>query len=208
MYTICYDMASFFSQFPLSEEVRGYMCFKREGRVYRWMGLPMGHRPACHIAQAALDRLCRRAERVAHTCKFVDNVKFSGTKQQITEAALLFLDDCTKVKATVNELVDEKIFNWGQLSAEQKLAYVESCITTSTTFLGLDMDHTHNTVRVADKTISKLKTLWELRWYWSMHDFNAYISLCCYVVDNTTHNWGLSRQLIKLFRIALRIAVH
>jgi hypothetical protein len=180
-HTICFDMASFFSQFPLTEEVRNFMCFKRNGKLYRWCRLPMGHRPACHIAQAALDRLCRRAASFAHTCKFVDNVKFTGTKAAITKAALAFLEDCYKVHGTVNELVDDGITDWMSLSEAEQLEYVTRQITTTTTFLGLDFDHVKKTVRVATKTLEKLERIWNLRWHWSLHDFSAYISLCCYV---------------------------
>jgi hypothetical protein len=179
-FTICLDMASWFSQFPLSEGVSNYMAYKYNDKTYRWTRLAMGHRPACHIAQAALERLATRARSSAHVVCFVDNIKFTGTAKQCIDACLIFLEDCAKVGATVNELVECDIANWSALSDKEKLIFVESQLKSTVTFLGLDLDHTNKTSRVAKKTIDKATQIWNLRHHWSLHDFNAFVSLLSY----------------------------
>jgi hypothetical protein len=92
----------------------------------------------------------------------------------------MFLEDCATVGATVNELVDCNIPDWSALSDQEKLAFVESQIKTTVTFLGLDLDHTSKKSRVAQKTVDKATQIWNLRQHWTLHDLNAFISLLSY----------------------------
>jgi hypothetical protein len=188
-FTLCLDMSSWFSQFPLSEAVRNANIYKHGDELYRWVRLAMGFRGACHIAEAALLRIMARASKcVPNSLGFIDNVKFDGSFNEVLEAGIAFMEDCVLVNATVNEI---SVKDWqtnqglGEEGKERNQELVKEQICQRITFLGLDVDHQKKTAAIAEKTIKKIKLVWSHRDNWSLHDFNAYVSLLCFAMYAT-----------------------
>ena len=183
-YTLCLDMASWFSQFLLSDEVRNGLCYWHHGVLYRWRRLPMGQRNACHIAEAVINTLCITARKHAKTITYIDNVKFSGTKAQVLRAARAFVVAANAIGATINEV---PLGTKGRaLDAQLKplAKQVED-------FIGMTADHMDKTVRVAQKTIDKVNKVWDQHKFWNVHHYLSFISLlqyCDYVNGITPHN--------------------
>lgn len=171
-WTLCLDMASWYSQFAYAEKVRNFMCYEHQGKMYRWVRMAMGHRPAGGIGNGALKRLMKRAEQHAHGIAFIDNAKFTGTQANVIKAGIAFLDDCAKCNATVNELVDQdiSIAKWASLSLGEKTAIVTGLVKHKDTYLGLELDHVKKTSRISSKTVDKISTIWDLREHWTLHD--------------------------------------
>ena len=189
LYTLCLDAASWFSQFLLSEMVRNVFVYKHQGKLYRWKRLGMGWTGSCGVAESALLRLMHRASKACNnSLGFVDNVKFDGSFEEVLEAGFQFMEDCTLVNVTINEI---SITDWkknqedGAEGRKKNYDLVRQLITQRTTFLGLVVDHQKKSVAIADKTLNKIRAVWDRRHDWSFHDFNAYISLLCFTMYAT-----------------------
>jgi hypothetical protein len=77
-YALQFDAASFYDQFALSPDVSEYFCFKSGGQSWRYTALPMGFRPACSVAQAAMMTLADVNVPGVSTFVYIDNVLFTG----------------------------------------------------------------------------------------------------------------------------------
>jgi len=200
-YTLCLDMASWFSQFLLEPDVRNWLCYHHKGKLYRWRRLPMGQRNACHIAEATIKTLAHRASEVAHTITYIDNVKFSGSKEHCTKAARLFVEDANAVGATINEIPLG-------LAGEDLTAALGKLVKPTEDFIGITVNHKDKTVEVAKKTKVKLETIWKKREHWTVHHFLAFTSLllyCDYVTGHRPHHWfdALRQSRDISYRIAM-----
>lgn len=140
------DMKSYYDQFPLSEGVKKKMCFLGDdGKVYALERLPMGLRPACEVAQAVtwflLDFEMDPRVKV-NTC--IDNIRFTGPKNETTDAIRTFLTRCKIVGAQLDknpELTDEGITALDERKGD---------------FLGEHYDYVNGTRALTPKTVDKL----------------------------------------------------
>lgn len=99
--TVQFDLAAWFDQFGLGDELRPYFCFLVAGKEVALHRLPMGLRHAVFVAQSALWQLLN-FPRSAAVDTTIDNVRFTGTKSAVMKDAVAFLRRCAVVGATLN----------------------------------------------------------------------------------------------------------
>jgi hypothetical protein len=153
--SIALDMVSWFSQFDLGEEMRNSLVFAAFGKLYRWTRLPMGLRQACDIAQLALEILMWQPPDEQKKCTklgYIDNVKFSGKREEVIDSVMAFLARCHYCGASVNETPTDA-------SREDVSKLVES----HHDFIGIHVDHVNQTKKNTQKTLDKIKFIWENR---------------------------------------------
>jgi hypothetical protein len=139
-YGAAFDMRAWFHQFELAEAVREFYGFKVNHKWWQLLRLPMGARPSCALAQAAILALTRRASQFAKVFCYIDNVLFLGDHSQVSKAIQCFLEDCGKVDAQINE--------GGDTEPKQNIEYC-----------GLLLDLHKKTIDVTPKVIAKLQTM-------------------------------------------------
>jgi hypothetical protein len=96
------DLKASFFQLDLAPEVRRFFCFVAGGRVWRMCRLPMGasHSPA--IMHAVLGALAGFVA-PCRVDKYVDNIRFHGTKRDVADAFAVFARRCAAAGATLKE---------------------------------------------------------------------------------------------------------
>ncbi|MBS1986335.1 hypothetical protein JST99_00170, partial [Candidatus Dependentiae bacterium] len=134
---IQFDMAAWFDQFTLAEDIRRFFGVKK-GVCLRV--LPMGFRPSCRVANAVTNVL--QDIQMPHVLKAscVDNVIFFGKPDDLATAAQRFLKRCDSVSAVVKER--------------------DPAIATNYDFLGEHYCHIDKTRALTSKT--RLKAEWLL----------------------------------------------
>eukprot|EP00760_Papus_ankaliazontas_P037352 PhM_4_TR8460/c5_g1_i2/m.47262 len=103
----CADLTKSFSQLELAPEVRRFHCFQdSDGRWYAYNVAVMGSRPSAEIMDAVTKVLAmaRQPSTSVTTKTHIDNVRFLAADRSTVQTAMnVFLENCRRVRATVNE---------------------------------------------------------------------------------------------------------
>ena len=101
------DFCSWFERFPLSEEVSKHFCFTTGGRTWRCKRMPTGATFSADVGTAAtsvlLDGVLEGLEKV-NAARNIDNVRFTGPRDQVVIAAWRFVQRCKKAGADLNDI--------------------------------------------------------------------------------------------------------
>ena len=177
----CLDQSSFFSQFGMSEDVQMHLCFMYEGEWYAWTRLPMGTRPACHVAQTTLDILAAESRKMVTVRTYIDNTKFSGNERVVLhEAVLTFILRCHKAKSKINGIPYTED---GELPPTPILnEWISQAIGSKGEFLGVELDHENKTVALSKKSVGKATKVRDacLNSKYTARQFSAALSLLMY----------------------------
>ena len=147
-YCVTLDFSAYFDVFEYAELIRGYFAFAHEGKVYFLTRMAMGQRQAVDVACAATDVLLDFPTDV-YKDSHVDNVRFlSDDRDALIDAVHTFLQRCRTAGVTVNEV---------DLTGEVSRDCIATLVCTAGEYLGLDFDYTAKKVRVAAKSVAKLK---------------------------------------------------
>ena len=101
---IAFDMASYYPQFPITERVSYAFAFKTKRGWYRMTRLVTGARWSTNVATSATKVLSETTIQGVTVDTCVDNVRFSGSAQQTTEAAWEFVQRCKRCDVKLNEV--------------------------------------------------------------------------------------------------------
>lgn len=167
-YAISVDFAAYFDQFPMDDEVRRLMAFRSGGKVWLLARMPMGQRHAVAVAQAATNVLLSfpmPSGVTSQSC--IDNVRFVGSKQGVTEAARMLLRRCASAGVTVNEVA----------ATDDVDKRVRELVHQQGTWLGAEYDYRHKRQRVAEKSMVKLSASWKRRGEWTHRQYAAHVGL-------------------------------
>ena len=158
---IQFDFISFYDQFLLGEEVRAFFCFLgHDGELYSLRLLPMGLRLAVAAAQATMWQLLnfKRSQHVqVTTC--IDNVAFAGPREEVYTAINTFLTRVCESRFSLNGMED---IDYKNLSDAQKRRLFSKLEEIEPEFLGEKYFILEHKRCLTDKTIKKLKMVWEL----------------------------------------------
>jgi hypothetical protein len=146
-YLCAIDMSSWFSQFGLSKEVRQFFCSQGPETWEAHTRLPMGFRGACIIAQRAAQILAHTASTKCRTLVYIDNILFSGTKEEVVAGLTCFVESAVAVGAQINEIPDPTSIDFDGL------------ISTKVNFCGMVLDAANRSVTISNKTLSKIDDL-------------------------------------------------
>jgi len=138
-HAVQFDAAAFYDQFPLSPEVSAFFSLSTSTGTWRFARLPMGFRPACSIAQEAMQVLAAVNVPGVTAFVYIDNVLFTGDNEEdVIRAGEIFKARCASANVTLNdpEINDPPhVFD----------------------FLGVNYNLEDRTARNTEKTISKLQ---------------------------------------------------
>lgn len=141
LWAVCFDIAISFNQFRKSAEVAPYYGLNINGRYYTLNVMGMGEVHAADCMHTATTILAK-ATVTKWNVEFhvhVDNVRFLGSKEQVTGAAKYFKQLCEQCSITLNvEDVNEP----------------HQCGD----FLGMNLDYRNGTVKLSAKMIKKLSS--------------------------------------------------
>jgi hypothetical protein len=185
------DMKSWFFQFVVSREVALLQCHFFEGAWWCWLRLAMGMLFACYIAQLALDMLAQYAmHRTAtathpatrlHTLTYVDNLKYTGTTEELLQVGMSFVRTCAEANVAVGEFYSLGITasNFEDRTADIH-ATLETLISEKCDFIGLSLDHKSKEVRLTQKVVTKIEAAWAIRSTWTVRNACSFIALLIY----------------------------
>jgi hypothetical protein len=152
-YSISLDFAAYFDAFELKEEVQLLHCFRVGEDVMCLTRLPMGQRQSVEVAQGATNVLLDFDLKGATAQSCIDNVRFVGTRFQVIEAARAFIKRCNTANIKINDLRQRDEDLDEQLS---------TLAVSNGDWLGIHYDLKTKRVRIAQKSVDKLKRVKEL----------------------------------------------
>jgi len=136
-YALQFDAAAFYDQFPLSPSVSSFFSFVTPSGSWRYTRLPMGFRPACFIAQTAMEVLADVDVPGVKVFVYIDNVLFSSDcPSSLERAAAIFKERCSSANVTLNDEANDS--------------------RTAFSFLGVQYDTAARTAKNTTKTAEKL----------------------------------------------------
>lgn len=169
-YSIQFDMTAYFNAFVLGQKVRRFHTFRGvDGLLYQLTRLPMGSTTAPAIAQVTTWVLIDFPMK-ARVDTMIDNIRFCGTKQDVIDAAMTFLERIDACNLTLND--DE-----GKCRDAKA---IEGLLVREDTFLGDKFDYANHRVCTGDKTIAKLRASRENAENWTNRQFAAHFALLVY----------------------------
>jgi hypothetical protein len=194
-YAVCLDFAAYFDQFQLSEEVSRLMCFRHGGQAYRLLRMPMGQRQAVSVAQFATNLMLSFPMPLGVTVQScIDNVRFVGPREGVEEAATCFVRRCRRASVTINELPDAGADREG----------IAALIHQEGDWLGARYDYAHGRQKLAEKTVSKLRTSWARRAEWTHRDYAAHMGLLFFAASVLHTRIGDFFEAMKQLRLRSR----
>lgn len=98
------DFRSFYHQFKLEPQVRDFFRFAAEGKIYRFMVLPMGFVGACTTAQHFSEYLAQACARNIFSDVYLDNILLAGTRADVEQAFLHLRHMCASLNVTIGEM--------------------------------------------------------------------------------------------------------
>ena len=163
-YAAQFDMKNWFTQFGLAPGVRDYYVTKAGNKYYRATRLPTGMRQSCTVAQCASEILAEKTKKYVSTYVYIDNILFVGTRENVKIAIQVFLEECARVKATVND-VDFDNYD------------PEKYIQQELVFSGMTLNYADKTIALGPKTRMKVEKVWEAADRLSHRMVSAYLAL-------------------------------
>jgi hypothetical protein len=147
---IAIDLAAFFDQILLDDDVTYCQAFKAAGKLLRNLRLPMGSRFSSAIGTALLRVLLDFDLRGVRVDWCVDSARFVGKKEAVVDAAFRFVQRCKEVGASANEL---------DCSTASREDVAKLWNVHDADYVGECLDFQHKTIRCRAKHIEKLQSL-------------------------------------------------
>lgn len=148
-----WDMAGYYPQFPVTEEISYAQAFLVNGQWYRFTRMVTGARWSAAVATAATRVLSyrhdTRGDVIVDTC--VDNVRFAGDEGPVNEAAWEFVKRCAQCKVKLNE-VNVYEATWQDVCRNYR---------TQDDFFGEMGDYNKNELQCREKHVQRLSEYWE-----------------------------------------------
>ena len=144
------DLAGFFDQFRLPDDVTWHQVFEVEGTLFRNLRLPMGGRHSTQVATAATRLLLSFDHPGVRVDVCTDNVRFTGTRQAVLAAARTFVGRCRLARAKLNE-IDIDNFSDADLDALIRVKDAD--------FVGEVYDYADKTIKCRTKHVERLQLL-------------------------------------------------
>ena len=101
---IAVDLAGFFDQLRLPGDISWHQCFRVGNKIYRNLRVPMGGRHSTQIATAVTRMLLSFDHQGVRVDYCTDNVRFTGPRHLVVQAAETFLKRCSVARAKLNEI--------------------------------------------------------------------------------------------------------
>lgn len=141
-FCVTLDFTCYYWQFALQDAIRQFYCFRYKGHVFRMTAMPMGQRHSAGVGHMATVGLIAKANSFADA--YIDNVRFvDDNTTKLAHTVWSFFADCQAIGITINEL--------------QQPDQVLGLIRSSGEYLGIHFDYLAKTVKLAEKSITKLK---------------------------------------------------
>lgn len=183
-----FDFSAFYDHFAYDASVKNFFCCEDlDGIVYRLCRLGMGQRSGCGVGQATTNVAIaipgvtykgnwRLTSENVVVSSIIDNVRFVGIRSKLLDVGFSFLKRCARIRITVNGLGH----TW-EKSDEDLRKFVESQIQTKDEFNGVAYDYVNKWVRVGEKTMNKIHSVYDVPLEtWSCRSFAAMMSLLLY----------------------------
>ena len=180
-----FDFSAWYDQLRYGKGIGEFFCFRKNGKFYALDRLAMGQRKACEIAQSITEAIIDFPGRRCEAHAIVDNMIFVGSYDDVLHDIKIFLERVKRVNATLNE------------AAEIEKNGLESCIVTSGEWCGLFLDFTAKSVKLTEKTVTKINLSWSNRHRWTWRQFAAHIGLLFYT-------WGITEVPVHNYYPLLR----
>ena len=175
-----FDFSAYYDQFKYDPAVSKFLCFKKGNKFYQQNRLCMGQRQGCDIGQSTTLFLLDFEGRRCKTYAYIDNVIFVGSQDDVLHDSKIFIERCKKANVTVNE------------SGEINKFGIEHFVATSLDWCGISLDFTAKTVKLINKTVTKVNMSWSNRTNWTYRQFAAHIGLLFWsygITDIPIHNY-------------------
>jgi hypothetical protein len=184
------DGKAAFNQFPNSKEVGLYQCIQTPlGWV--WLAvMAMGVRYACFVAEITLRVICLPCR--CSNKPYIDNVHLGGSP-----------DDLMTDLAIIRERSGPSCVNY---TWNEDLSDPSSLIKEVVDFLGLTLNHRTKCVRLVDKVLQKLATVWSRVNRWTFRDFVVAVSILSYMSAATGSRVGRWSKILRLWARAQGLA--
>jgi hypothetical protein len=181
-FAISIDGKAAFNQFPNSKEVGLYQCITTP-MGWAWLKrMAMGSRFACFVADVTLRVLSDGCQ--SEPVTYIDNLHMANDSEET------LVDDV----GLVGRRSIEARYTWNEdLSDPKKL------IAHEVEFLGLRLDHLHKRVRLADKVLRKLATVWAREQEWTVRDFVVTVAILCYMTNAVGRKSGRWSPILRLW---------
>lgn len=141
-FCVTLDFTCYYWQFALQDAIRQFYCFRYKGRVFRMTAMPMGQRHSAGVGHMATLGLIAKANSFADA--YIDNVRFvDDNTTKLANTVWNFFADCQAIGITINEL--------------QRDDQILGLIRSSGEYLGIHFDYVAKTVKLAEKSITKLR---------------------------------------------------
>jgi len=149
-HAIAMDLAGFFDQLWLPDDVSWHQVFECDGRLFRNLRVPMGGRHSTQIA-TAITRLLLSFDHPGVRVDFcTDNVRFVGSAAGVAAAAKTFVNRCATARLQLNEINVDKF-------TDRDIA--DLVRTRDADFVGEVMDYSEKTVKCRQAHVDKLRAL-------------------------------------------------
>ena len=136
---MCFDLEKSYYQIPLAPEVRPYFAFVLDGVVYQPTVVPMGVNFAPALMHNIVKVLSTTLVTGVRTDVYIDNIRFHGSdRDRVEKSAKVFQQHCHDANVTLNI---EDLNQWHTLGI----------------WLGCEVDYTQAIMRLAPKTLKKLR---------------------------------------------------
>ena len=160
-YFIALDFASYYDQFPFSEDVSRRFCFRKCNAYYRLLKLAAGLRGACEAAHCSTERMLDFDPTCA-TEAIMDNVIFVHDDDAIVIAdTTTFVDRVKQVNGLLNEDVSD----------------IAALVQTAGDWGGIHLDFIAKTSSLTPKIVDKAHVSWLNRGNWTWRQLAAHIGL-------------------------------
>lgn len=191
------DFMAYYTQFPLSEEVRNYMCFRvpndKTGRsdLVRLCRGPTGQSHMVFVSVAATNRILDYEHHNVIVDQHIDNVIFVGnSEQEIVEQLTILKQRCDHVGCTINESLDT-------------LEDMKNLVKAEDDWCGIHYNFSNKTVSLTQKVVNKIDLSWSLKEGWTFRGFAAHMGLLFYssaILETPLH------QYFQLFRFLSEVS--
>ena len=175
-----FDFSAYYDQFRYDPAVSKFLCFKKGNKFYQQNRLCMGQRHGCDIAQTTTLFLLDFKGRRCKVYAYIDNVIFVGSREDVIHDSKIFIERCRAAEVTLNEKRD--IEKHG----------IEQFAVTSLDWCGISLDFAKKSVKLIDKTVTKVKMSWSNRSNWTYRQLAAHIGLLFWsygIIDIPVHNY-------------------
>lgn len=184
------DGKAAFNQFPNSKEVGLHQCIDT-ALGWVWLAvLAMGVRYACFVAEITLRVICLPCR--CSNKSYIDNVHLAGSPEALKA-------DLSAIRERSGPLCINYTWN-------EDLTDPDSLIKEEVDFLGLTLHHGTKQVRLVNKVLQKLATVWSRVGMWTFRDFVVAVAVLSYMSAATGRRVGRWSKILRLWARAQGLA--